>query len=129
MNEKSSVDDHIESLAPFIRERVAEARERDEEKGDNIILLHGFEGAMIGTVRMPDGKERAVYEEGLCLKLVVDRIRTDYPERPESDLYMDAVDFWDNDVVRAFPYMGACAPMIIQGFEVDEDKWRPMLGT
>ena len=26
-------------------------------------------------------------------------------------------------------FRSMCAPMIIQGFEVDEDKWRPMLGT
>lgn len=120
-------DDYFETLQPSIQERIAEAKERDKDDGGNVILLHGFEGAMIGTVRMPDGRARAVYEEGLCLKLLMNDIRKNNPEMPEEELYMDAVDAWDYNTMRAIPYMGECAPVIIQGFDVDESGWGSLL--
>ena len=128
MNKGNSTEnDYIASLPSFVQERVFEAQERDENRGESIIRLHGFEKAMIGTTKNHLGKVVSVYEEGLCLKILRDRIRTDFPEKTEEEIREDAYDAWDYDTMRAFPYMGDCAPVIIQSFDVDESRWLSLL--
>ena len=110
-----------------IQNRISEARERDENGGVNIILLHGFEAAMVGTTVNQHGKTVAVYEEELCLQILMNLIKTDHPDVPKNELYSEAIDAWDYNTMRALPYMGEAAPVIIQGFEVDSTKWDALL--
>ena len=126
MTENKMSDDYIKTLSPSVEERIAEAKERDEDEGENIVLLHGFEGAMVGTM-WKDGKSIAVYEEGLCLRIIVDDLRKNCPDKPEEELYSDALDAWSYNTLRAIPYMGKNAPVIIQGFDADEADWSSLL--
>jgi len=116
----TSNDEYIASLPSVVQERIAEARERDEEDGSNIVLLHGFESAMIGTIQNEHGKTVAVYEEGRCIRLLMEQIHQDNPDVPEDELYSEALDCWSYNTLRAIPYLAERAPLIIQGFDSDE---------
>jgi hypothetical protein len=98
------------------------------DDGGDIVLLHGYEAAMIGTASR-QGRTVAVYSETLCVWLIMDEMRKDYPSAPQSELYADAVNYWDDTVIRGLPYMGGCAPIIVEGFEVDDDNWMALLGS
>lgn len=111
-----------------VQERISEARDRDAGDGSNIVLLHGFESAMVGTATNKEGKTIAVYEEGLCLKCLMERLRAEHPDTSEQEIYEDALDAWDYDTMRAMPYMGETAPLVIQGFDIDSTKWNALLG-
>lgn len=121
-------DEYIKSLPPIVQERITEARERDFDDGGDIVLLHGYEAAMIGTASR-QGRTVAVYAESLCVRLIMDEMRKDYPSVPETELYADAVNYWDDTVIRGLPYMGERAPIIVEGFEVDDDKWTALLDS
>lgn len=119
-------DEYIKSLPALVRERIDEARAADYEDGDSIVLLHGMERAMIGTVENSAGKIVAVYEEELCIRCLMDDMSK--PEDAgddwgEDDAYMDAREFYEYNTLRALPYIGDSAPMIIRGFDVDSDRW------
>ena len=111
-----------------VQERISEARDRDAGDGSNIVLLHGFESAMVGTTTNKDGKTIAVYEEGLCLMCLMKRLKAEHPDKSEQEIYEDALDAWDYDTMRAMPYMGETAPLVIQGFDIDSTKWNALLG-
>ena len=115
----TSNDEYIASLSPVVQERIAEARERDEDDGDNIVLLHSFESAMIGTTQNEHGKTVAVYEEGQCIRLLMKQIHQDNPDIPEDELYSEAPDCWSYNTLRAIPYLAERAPLIIQCFDSD----------
>lgn len=115
-------------MSSTVQERISEARDRDAGDGANIVLLHGFESAMVGTATNKDGKTIAVYEEGLCLKCIMERLKVEHPDMSEQEIYEDALDAWDYNTMRAMPYMEAAAPLVIQAFDVDSAKWDSMLG-
>ena len=115
-------------MSSTVQERISEARDRDAGDGANIVLLHGFESAMVGTATNKDGKTIAVYEEGLCLKCIMERLKVEHPDMSEQEIYEDALDAWDYNTMRAMPYMGEAAPLVIQAFDVDSAKWDSMLG-
>lgn len=121
--QSTSNDDYIKSLSPIVQERVIEARERDEDGGESIVLLHGLEDGFIGTTRNHHDRTVAVYDLGLCLRRIMDDIRSDHPEIPDDELYLEAVDYWDANVIRSLPYMGEVAPVVIERFEVDGGLW------
>lgn len=121
-----SNDDYIESLPFVIRDRIAEARQRDEDEGNNIVLLHDFESALIGTTQNEFGKTVAVYEEGQCIRLLMEQIRKDHPDVLEEDVYSEALDYWSYNTLRTLPYIGESAPIIIQGFDADTPAWDAM---
>lgn len=118
-------NDYVESLPEFVRERIDEARDRDEDEGDNIVLLHGMEAAMVGTTER-DGVVVAVYESGRCIECLAEGFRKDNPDRPDEENYADAEDWFSYNTVRAIPYMGKGAPIIIDGFGRDEEQWEAM---
>ena len=118
----TSNDDYIKSLSPIEQERVIEARERDEDGGESIVLLHGLEEGFIGTTRNQH-ERTVVYDYGLCLRRIMEDIGKDHPEIPDDELYLEAVDYWDANVIRSLPYMGEVAPVVIERFEVDGDLW------
>jgi len=122
-----SNDDYIESLPFVIRDRIAEARQRDEDEGNNIVLLHDFESALIGTAQNEFGKTVAVYEEGLCIRLLMEQIRIDHPDISEEEVYSEALDYWSYNTLRTLPYIGESAPIIIQGFDADTPAWNAMV--
>lgn len=118
--------EYIKSLPALVRDRIDEARAADYEDGDSIVLLHGMERAMIGTVENAAGKIVAVYEEELCIRCLMDDMSK--PEDAgddwdENDAYTDAREFYEYNTLRALPYIGDSAPMIIRGFDVDSDRW------
>ena len=124
MNGQSiSNDAYIKSLTPIVQERIIEARERDEDGGESIVLLHGLEDGFIGTTRNQHERTVAVYDYGLCLRRIMEDIGKDHPEIPEDELYLEAVDYWDANVIRSLPYMGEVAPVVIERFEVDGGLW------
>lgn len=116
-----SNDAYIKSLTPIVQERIIEARERDEDGGESIVLLHGLEEGFIGTTRNQHERTVAVYDYGLCLRCIMEDIGKDHPEIPDDELYLEAVDYWDANVIRSLPYMGEVAPVVIERFEVDGD--------
>ena len=122
----SSNDEYIESQPSIVQERVCEARERDEDGGRNIVLLHGFEAALVGTVQNQYEKTVAVYEENQCIRLLMDEIHQDHPDIPEDELYSEALDYWSYNTLRTLPYLGESAPIIIQGFDADTPAWKAM---
>lgn len=118
--------EYIKSLPALVRERIDEARAADYEDGDSIVLLHGMERAMIGTVENAAGKIVAVYEEELCIRCLMEDMSK--PEDAgddwdEDDAYTDAREFYEYNTVRALSYIGDSAPMIIRGFDVDAERW------
>ena len=118
--------EYIKGLPSLVRERIDEARAADYEDGDSIVLLHGMERAMIGTVENAAGKIVAVYEEELCIRCLMEDMSK--PEDAgddwgEDDAYTDALEFYEYNTVRALPYIGDSAPIIIRGFDVDSDRW------
>lgn len=96
------------------RDRAAEVRARSAE--DGITLLDGLDAALVGTFRNQQGKVIAVYEEGLLLNLIRNRLQSERPDATEDELYADSTDLL-GDLVRSFPYMGTEAPLIIEGLE------------
>lgn len=118
--------EYIKGLPSLVRERIDEARAMDYEDGDSIVLLHGMERAMIGTVENAAGKIVAVYEEELCIRCLMEDMSK--PEDAgddwgEDDAYTEAREFYEYNTVRALPYIGDSAPMIIRGFDVDSERW------
>ena len=109
----NTINDESKSPKTLIRDRVAEVRARSAE--DGITLLDGLDAALIGTVRNGFGRLVAVYEEGLVLDIIRERLRSEHPEAIEDELNADAADLL-SDLTRTFPYMGdAGAPIIIEG--------------
>ena len=98
-----------------IRDRVAEVRDRTA--GGGVILLDNMDAALIGTFHNQQGKVVAVYEEGMLIDLIRNRLQSERPGATEDELNADSVDLL-GDLVRSFPYMAeAGAPLIIEGLE------------
>ena len=68
----------------------------------------------------------AVYESGRCIECLAEGFREDNPDRPDEENYADAEDWFSYNTVRAIPYMGKGAPIIIDGFGRDEEQWERM---
>ena len=81
----------------------------------------------------------AVYERSLCIKCFADEYndedtrelhKDEYSEEElqNPDLlrelkYKDAEEFFEYNTVRALPSAHAAAPLIVEGFDVDSDRW------
>ena len=81
----------------------------------------------------------AVYERSLCIKCLADDYNDEdtrelhkdeysVEELQDPDLlrelkYKDAEEFYEYNTVRALPYAHAAAPLIVEGFDVDSDRW------
>lgn len=89
-----------------VKERYDEACDTDDERGANIVMLHDMEDAMVGTMETADGIVVAVYER---------------------EPYEAALEWFECNTVRALPYIGKNAPVIISGFMVDSDRWEGFL--
>ena len=96
------------------RDRVAEVRIRSA--GDEVVLLDSLDSALVGTVRNGCGRLVAVYEEGLLLDLIRNRLLAEHPEITEDELDADGADLL-SDLERSFAYMETEAPLIIEGFD------------
>ena len=108
-------DDSKFPMTP-VRDRVAEVRARSAE--DGITLLDGLDAALIGTVRNGCGRLVSVYDEGSILDLLRNRLLVEHPEASEDELDADAADLL-GDLARTIHYMGAEAPIIIEGLDRD----------
>ena len=89
------------------------------------MLLHGMEAAMIGTT-VVNGIVVAVYESGRCIECLAEDFRKDNPDRPDDENYADAEEWFSYNTLRAIPYMGKGAPVIIDGFDRDAEQWEKM---
>ena len=110
------MNDNVKSPMCPIRDCVAEVRDRDT--GDGISLLEGFESALVGTYRNEFDKVIAVYEEGLILDIIRNRLKEERPDASNDDLDADSADLL-GDLARTIPYMGAGAPIIMEGLDRD----------
>lgn len=81
----------------------------------------------------------AVYERNLCIKCIAD----DYDDKDIAELHKneyteeelknpdllrelklrDAEEFFEYNTIRALPYAHQAAPIILEGFDVDDDRW------
>lgn len=68
------------------------------------IIMDGFDDAIIGI----DTDERVIYDYDLMCKALMNRDGMDYEE---------ATEFIDYNSIRALPYMGDKAPIIMYPFE------------
>lgn len=118
-------NEYVKGLPGYVQERVEEASCRDDDGGDNIVLLHGMEAAMIGTT-VVNGIVVAVYESGRCIECLAEDFRKDNPDRPDDENYADAEEWFSYNTLRAIPYMGKGAPIIIDGFDRDAEQWEEM---
>lgn len=117
--EKKNYDD---TLPANVKERLEEV---DCDADDtNIVLLHGMERALVGTMLNGKGILVAVYEENLCIECLADDFRKDNPDRDDAENWTDAEEWFSYNTLRAIPYMGEGAPVVIRGFHRDEEKWR-----
>ena len=99
------------------RDRVAEVRARSA--GEGVVLLDGLDSALVGTVRNGFGRLVAVYEEGLVLDIIRERLRSERSVVTDDELDADGADLL-SDLVCSFPYMGTEAPLIIEGLDSDK---------
>lgn len=81
----------------------------------------------------------AVYERSLCIKCIADTFddkdiaelhKSEYTEEELKDPAIirecklrDAEEFFEYNTVRAIPYAHAAAPLILEGFSADEERW------
>lgn len=128
----------LTKAGPLVVERFDEATVRDETEGDNICILHGLEKAMIGTAEVGDNTV-AVYERSLCIQCIADGFtdedmknlyKKEYSEEElnNPDLLQelklkDAEEFFEYNTVRSLPYAHGAAPIILDGFSVDSERW------
>jgi len=122
----------------LVVDRFDEATQRDEKEGDNICILHGLEKAMIGTAQVGDNVV-AVYERSLCIQCIADGFDDEDIKKLYSDEYSpeelenpdvlrevklrSAEEFFEYNTIRALPYADTAAPIIVEGFGVDSERW------
>lgn len=118
----------------LVQERLDEAYGRDcEGQGENILIIDDMEDALIGTTER-DGIVVAVYESNLCIRSLAKKflangsISESVPEGERVDEAMEkATEWFEYNTLRAIPYEHERAPMVIDGFMCDEDKWGAFL--
>lgn len=110
-----------------VKERYDEACDTDDERGANIVMLHDMEDAMVGTMETADGIVVAVYERELCVKAIANRFAKGDEYKDYDEAYEAALAWFECNTVRALPYIGKNAPVIISGFMVDSDRWEGFL--
>ena len=120
--EQEEKKEYEDTLPENVKERLEEV-DCDEE-GTEIVLLHGMERALVGTMLNSKGILVAVYEENLCIECLADDFRKDNPDRDDTENWADAEEWFSYNTLRAIPYMGDGAPVVISGFHRDEEKWR-----
>lgn len=107
----------------MVKERYDEACDTDDERGANIVMLHDMEDAMVGTMENADGIVVAVYERELCVKAIANRFAKSGEYKDYDEAYEAALEWFEYNTLRALPYIGKNAPVIISGFMVDSDRW------
>lgn len=106
-----------------------------EDNEDYIMLLDGMEEALIGTADV-NGTVVAVYERTLCIKCLAKGYgkkwyeNLDYSEEEirdkeymEAELYRTATEDFEFNTLGSLPYQHEHAPLIITGFDIDENRW------
>lgn len=135
-NEQKGYD--LSQAGPLVVERFDEATQRDDKDGENICILHGLEKAMIGTAEVGDHTV-AVYERSLCIKCIADGFTDEDTRECHSDAYteeqlqdpeflyelklQDAEEYFEYNTVRSVPYAKDAAPVIVEGFFPDSERW------
>lgn len=118
-------EEYLDSLPEEVKKRLEIARKRDASgDGDNIILLHGLEKGMVGTTVNDYGITIAVYERSRSIDHLAEDFDKDNPERNEDECRTDAIEWFDYNTVRAIPYMGESAPMIIEAFDDGDREYK-----
>lgn len=122
--------------SPVVHERFDESAGRAECNEDYIVFLDGMEKALIGTADV-GGTQVAVYERELCIQCLMENYGPnwadacgDYTEEQKADeefmrseLYTMAVEDFEYNTLRALPYQHEHAPIIVEGFCVDSERW------
>lgn len=113
--------------SPAVCERYDEACDRDDDFGANILMIDEMEDAMVGTMVNEHGIVVPVYERGLCIKALANRYMKSGEYESYDDAYEAAEEWFDFNTERSLPYQAPKAPVIIDGFMRDDEKWEGFL--
>ena len=108
------------NLPKCVRDRLAEL---DPEALDQLYMIDGMEGAMIGVTENAAGNTVGVYERNHCIRILARGYMRDDPNMAWDDAYEAAVDWLEFNVLGSLPNLGDRAPIIIEGFECDWKAW------
>lgn len=134
------MEDHrpnLEGMSDTVKERFSMVDELAEANDDYIVLLDNMEKALIGTMTNEHGVTVAVYERELCIRCLMESYGPDWAKTMgcytkkqmadeafmEEELYTTAVEDFEYNTLRALPYQHEHAPVIVDGFFVDSERW------
>lgn len=81
-----------------------------DEAEEAIIVADGYDNAIIGIGRQPDGVPVVVYDRAKVIGII-----RSMQENPEADdAWESAEEHFEFNVVRSLPYVGAGAPMFVE---------------
>ena len=110
-----------------VAERYDEACERDDDYGQNIVMMDDMEDAMVGTTVNAAGIVVPVYERELCIMSLARKYMASGDYKDEGEAYSAAADWFGCNTERAIPYLKDRAPVIIDGFDRDMERWEEFL--
>lgn len=124
MNEETWQAEHekyLASLPDSVKARIEYARSKDSTGGDNIVLLHDMEEAMVGITLSDTGRIVSVYEEHLCIDVMAEHYKQSDPTRSDDDCYQDALDWYNFNTLGSLPNMKEIMPLMFDGFVDDRE--------
>jgi len=128
--------------SPTVIERFSDCDAIAEGNDDYIVFLDGMEKALVGTADV-NGVHVAVYERELCIRCIMEGYGDDWADTigtytdeqkadadfMEEEKYTMAVEDFEYNTLRALPYQHEHAPLIIDGFFVDSERWEAFMGA
>lgn len=137
----------LDGQSATVKERFDEVEMIADNNDDFIMLLDGMEKALVGITMNSFGHPVAVYERELCIQCLMENYGKDWAknlgcytkeqmkdkEYMEDELRNMAVEDFEYNTIRSLPYCydhadknsvpGDHAPIILEGFVVDMDRW------
>lgn len=115
-------EEYLNSLPEEVKKRLEIANERDTSgHGENIVLFHGLEKGMVGTMVNDYGITVAVYERNRSIDQLAEDFSKDNPGQDEDEARTDAIEWFDYNTVRTIPHLHEIGPLIIEAFD-DGDR-------
>lgn len=113
--------------SPAVAERYDDACDRDDDYGANIVMIDDMEDAMVGTTVNADGIVVPVYERELCIKSLAKKYMASGNYKDYEDAYTAAAEWFSFNTEGSLPCLKEKAPVIIDGFLRDSEKWEGFL--
>jgi hypothetical protein len=109
------------------------AAEKAALQGAVVLDPDTWDAAILGVHTNQHGEVVAVYDENVIVELllreILDSTEGPHDEEAENDAYDEASEYLQFNTIRALPYMGARAPVLVselfedaEEFEVDEER-------